>query len=354
MKLEKIREILNEWYFENKRTLPWREISDPYLIWISEIILQQTRVNQGIDYYNRFIKRFPDINSLASASEDEVLTYWQGLGYYSRARNLHKSSKKITEIYAGEFPENYDDIVKLPGIGSYTASAICSFAFHKNYAVLDGNVFRVLSRLFNISTPIDTGAGKKEFTKLAENLLDKEDSYTHNQAIMEFGALQCTPLNPRCDICPLSNYCNAYRQNCVMDLPVKRVKVAVSYRYFNYFYIQNGDYFYLQKRNNKDIWQNLYEFPLIETTENLPLPDLVNTVEFKHLMIDMKDIEFVQPNFTTKHILSHRIILASFYSIKISGENNTLKSLIKIKFSDIENYAIPRLIEVFLEKRILI
>lgn len=350
--MKKIRQILNVWYFTNKRDLPWRETSDPYLIWISEIVLQQTRVNQGLDYYLRFVERYPNVKTLAESSEDEVLKYWQGLGYYSRARNLHRASKQIMEKFAGKFPTTFDDVLSLPGIGTYTASAICSFAYNQNYAVLDGNVFRVLSRIFAVSTPIDTNAGQKEFSQWAENLLDKTDSHTHNQAIMEFGALQCVPANPNCKDCPLKEHCKAYTLNIVSNLPVKQGKTAVTNRYFHYFFIQNGDFTYLQKRTKKDIWQNLYEFPLIETKEHKELNNLIEIEEFKRLFADIQNIEISNSVFQTKHILSHRRIFATFYTVKISEENNLFQSFSKLKISEIENFAVSRLTEIFLEKNV--
>ncbi|MBV5343686.1 A/G-specific adenine glycosylase, partial [bacterium] len=260
-----ISKALTNWYNQNKRELPWRDITDPYRIWISEIILQQTRVNQGMRYYLRFVERFPDVKTLAVAEEDEVLKYWQGLGYYSRARNIHKTAKIITEKHKGIFPKNHSDILLLKGIGEYTAAAICSFAYNQPYAVVDGNVFRVLSRVFGIETPIDSTSGKKEFTQLAEKLLDKKEPGLHNQSIMEFGALQCVPVQPDCGVCPLQTVCKAYSLNMADKLPVKATKTKVRERFFNYFYIEYQDKIFIQKRSEKDIWQNLYELPLVES-----------------------------------------------------------------------------------------
>lgn len=342
---------LAHWYAANKRDLPWRTTSDPYKIWISEIILQQTRVNQGFDYYVRFVNRFPTVRSLAEAEEDEVLKFWQGLGYYSRARNLHKAAKQVMNLFDGKFPETFENVLSLSGIGTYTASAICSFAYNQNYAVVDGNVFRVLARLYAVSTPIDTSAGQKEFAQLAENLRDKTDAHTHNQAIMEFGALQCVPVNPNCEICPLKEHCKAYHLNIVSELPVKQGKTAVSNRYFNYFFIQNGEFTYLQKRTGKDIWQNLYEFPLIETeTDTLP-EKLIQSEKFKQLFAGIQHVEFSDNLFQTKHILSHRRIFARFYTVKISEENEKLRLMNKLKFTDLEKFAVSRLTEMFVEKQ---
>lgn len=352
MNNKKIQTILKSWYNINKRDLPWRSTPDPYKIWISEIILQQTRVNQGLEYYLRFIENFSSVKELAAASEDEVLKLWQGLGYYSRGRNLHKASKVIATNYNGKFPTDYSEVLQLPGIGKYTAAAICSFAYNQNYAVLDGNVYRVLSRLFAISTPINTGIGEKEFTQLAENLLDKSDSHTYNQAIMEFGALQCTPKNPDCTVCPLNDICKAYELNIIAELPAKKGKIAVSNRYFNYFFIQNGEYIYLHKRTKKDIWQNLYELPLIETEDEKTGEQLFSSIEFNQLFEKIKDLEVSGTVFQTKHVLSHRNIMAKFYNVKISNENEQIKKYQKVLLSDIDNFAISRLTEIFLEKNV--
>ncbi|MFZ4583041.1 MAG: A/G-specific adenine glycosylase, partial [Paludibacter sp.] len=237
MSNENTSKTLINWYEHNKRELPWRDISDPYRIWISEIILQQTRVNQGISYYLRFVDRFPDVKALATAHEDEVLKYWQGLGYYSRARNLHKTAQIIVEKHNGNFPNSYTEIVQLKGIGAYTAAAICSFAYNQPYGVVDGNVYRVLSRLFAIQTPIDSSQAKNEFSDLATNLLNNSNPGIHNQAIMEFGALQCVPVQPECNTCPFQKTCKAYELDLVDKLPIKASKTKVRERFFNYFFI---------------------------------------------------------------------------------------------------------------------
>ena len=229
--------LLRDWYRIHKRELPWRESSDPYIIWISEIILQQTRVVQGMDYFLRFTERFPDVASLASAEEDEVLKYWQGLGYYSRARNLHAAAKDIMKRFDGIFPGRYEDVISLKGIGEYTAAAIVSFVWNQPYPVVDGNVFRVLSRLFAVDTPIDTPRGKKAFTELAGLVMDPRYAGQHNQAIMELGALQCVPQNPDCEACPLKERCAAYGTGDVQTYPVKQKKTKTRDRYFHYLYI---------------------------------------------------------------------------------------------------------------------
>lgn len=340
-----ISKSLIKWYEANKRELPWRDISDPYRIWISEIILQQTRVNQGLSYYLRFIERFPDVKALAIANEDEVLKYWQGLGYYSRARNLHKTAQIIAEKHKGKFPDSYTDIVQLKGIGAYTAAAVCSFAYNQSYAVVDGNVYRVLSRLFAIETPIDSNKAKKEFSELATNLLDKSKPGIHNQAIMEFGALQCIPVQPDCNACPFQKTCKAYKLDLVDKLPIKASKTKVRERFFNYFLIQYQSKIYIQKRTEKDIWQNLYELPLIESNK-LFEPEEIGTNDF---LTNIENIEISSTTSTFKHILSHQRIFARFFSVTVSDKNNYINQLIEINCNEIDNYAVSRLTSLFFE-----
>jgi len=346
-----ISKMLTTWYKDNKRELPWRDISDPYLIWISEIILQQTRVVQGMSYYLRFIERFPTVKKLAKAEEDEVLKYWQGLGYYSRARNLHKAACQIMLDFGGVFPTKHNDVLKLAGVGEYTAAAICSFAYNQPYAVVDGNVYRVLSRLFGIETPIDSGAGKKEFAGLAQKLLLKLEPALHNQSIMEFGAMCCVPVSPDCENCPLKLNCQAYKLNLVTQLPVKSLKTKVTHRFFNYLFIEYKRKTYLHKRDAKDIWQNLYEFPLIETKNLLSSNELLANDIFKRLFDGIKEIDIRKISNPMKHVLSHRIIFAQFFTISISNENEELKKKISVYLEQIDRYAVSRLIELFLENR---
>ena len=346
----KLQILLSDWYSANKRDLPWRGITDPYKIWISEIILQQTRVNQGYDYYVRFIGRFPDVATLASAGEDEVLKYWQGLGYYSRARNLHKASKQIINTFSGVFPTGYQDVLRLSGVGDYTAAAICSLAYQQPYAVVDGNVYRVLSRLTGSATPIDTSAGKKEFAALAQQLLDTAHPDIHNQAMMDFGALQCTPANPDCNICPLKEYCVGFNSGIVSLLPVKQGKTLVSNRYFNYFHITCGEYTYLQKREANDIWKNLYEFPLIETAQDTEIGELSASAEFQTLFGKLADFEILKVTPPMKHVLSHRIIFARFYRVRVVSENEYISTFLKIRTDELNRYAVSRLTERYLEK----
>lgn len=345
-----ISKTLISWYAQNKRELPWRNITEPYKIWISEIILQQTRVNQGMSYYLRFIERFPTISELANAEEDEVLKYWQGLGYYSRARNLHKAAKQIQTNFNCIFPTQHADILKLAGIGDYTAAAICSFAYNQPFAVVDGNVYRVLSRLFGIETPIDSTLGKKEFATLAQKLLSNTEPGTHNQAIMEFGALQCVPSSPDCGNCPLNNSCQAYKFNLISLLPIKTQKTKVTNRYFNYLFIDFYGNTYLQKRTAKDVWQNLYEFPLIESDHLLNSSELISTEYFKNLVNGIPEIEIVKTTNPMKHILSHRVIYAQFISIRISELNKNLSCFSTVQISEIDKFAVSRLMELFLEK----
>lgn len=271
---------LLDWYAENKRDLPWRNTTDPYLIWISEIILQQTRVAQGYEYFLRFIKRFPDVASLAAASEDEVMKYWQGLGYYSRARNLHAAAKSMK----GTFPKNYAEVRALKGVGDYTAAAICSFAYDMPYAVVDGNVYRVLSRYFGIDIPIDSTEGKKTFTALAREMLDKSRPADYNQAIMDFGAVQCMPQSPNCLFCPLSGSCRALLEGKVQQLPVKQHRTKTTNRYFNYIYVRMGAHTLIHKRTENDIWKNLFELPLIETEKIYPKRSSWHVRSFMHCL----------------------------------------------------------------------
>lgn len=341
---------LIKWYNVNKRDLPWRNITDPYKIWISEIILQQTRVNQGMSYYLRFIERFPTLIELAEASEDEVLKYWQGLGYYSRARNLHKAANQVVSTYGGVFPTSHTDVLKLAGIGDYTAAAICSFAYTQPYAVVDGNVYRVLSRLFGIETPIDSSTGKKEFAHLAQDLLSIDEPSTHNQAIMEFGALYCLPSSPDCINCQLNNVCKAYKLNLVSQLPIKSQKTKVTQRFFNYLFIEINGTTFLQKRTAKDVWQNLYEFPLIETDHLLNSSELIVNEDFKSVFNGIEEVSIIKTTNPMKHILSHRVIFAQFVSLKISNESEILKRFIKTPISELDQFAVSRLMELFLEQ----
>ena len=341
---------LIDWYESNKRDLPWRNIQDPYKIWISEIILQQTRVVQGLEYYLRFIKRFPDVNTLANAEEQEVLKYWQGLGYYSRARNLYAAAQTIRDKYNGVFPKDYKSILDLKGIGEYTAAAITSFAWGMPYPVVDGNVFRFLSRLFSIDIPIDTQKGKKYFTELAEKAMDKSQAGIFNQAIMEFGALQCTPASPNCSVCPFLPNCLAYTNNTIVDYPVKQNKTKTKELYLHYFHIRHKNYTYIYKRQEKGIWQNLFEFPVIESEKSLELEQLMKSKLFTRLILpeNIASLDVVIKK--KKHILSHRILYATFIEVFLKNEPDTPLNFIRIKEDEIENYPVHRLMQHYIEK----
>jgi A/G-specific adenine glycosylase len=338
--------ILINWYEEHKRELPWRGISDPYLIWISEIILQQTRVVQGYEYYLRFVNRFPDVRTLAAASEDEVMKYWQGLGYYSRARNLHAAAQSMN----GVFPETYAGVLALKGVGEYTAAAVCSFAYNMPYAVVDGNVYRVLARYWGIDTPIDSTEGKKLFTSLASELLDNKHPALYNQAIMDFGAMQCTPLSPGCMFCPLSGSCSAFSTGKMMQLPVKQHKTKIVDRYFNYIYAHTPTYTFMHKRTAEDIWKNLFELPLIETPHSIAEGELYLLPEFEALFASGEKPLIRSVCRDIKHVLSHRIIYANFHEVVLPENTASFHQYQKIPSTELEHYAFSRLIHRFFEK----
>ncbi|MDB4533295.1 A/G-specific adenine glycosylase [Vicingaceae bacterium] len=336
-------EKLIVWYNENKRDLPWRKTTDPYQIWLSEIILQQTRVDQGLDYYNKFIKKHPNVHSLAKSSEKDILNLWQGLGYYSRARNLHFTAKYISNELNGNFPTEHKDILNLKGVGEYTAAAIASFSYKEPYPVIDGNVYRVLSRIFGIENPIDSSAGKKIFKKLAAELIDIKNPDTYNQAIMEFGALQCTPKNPNCESCPYLLECFAQKNNIIGELPKKEKKIKQRNRYFNYLVIVDNENIYLNERKGKGIWQGLFDFPLLETKEQLnSFPKMDK--EFNNLDLTLKN---QSPEF--KHILSHQKIYATFWLVSTNNPINIDSKYVKIPLKEINNYPVPKLIDNYLK-----
>ena len=333
---------LLRWYAIYKRELPWRETKDPYAIWLSEIILQQTRIDQGLSYYLKFIERYPAVRDLACANEDDILKLWQGLGYYSRARNLHAAARTVTGVFNGKFPDNYHELIKLKGVGEYTAAAIISISFNQPYAVVDGNVFRVLSRLYGIMTPVNTQMGKKEFTRLANTVMDKENPGEYNQAIMEFGALYCTPKNPGCNSCIFNDRCVAFKNGSVSKLPAKTRKQKIRSRYFNYLLIRDHDHIYISKRTGNDIWKNLYEFPLIETEEKIKTDSLEN-----HLIsvLGHENIEIRKITSWQKQILSHQCIYYRFIYIQANDKKYKLPHLLKVDKKDILNFAVPKPIE---------
>lgn len=345
-----ITSYLLDWYGKEGRDLPWRETTDPYKIWISEIILQQTRVAQGRDYYFRFIERFSDVRSLAVAQENEVLKLWQGLGYYTRARNVHAAAKQVVNIFNGVFPSTYSDIISLRGVGEYTAAAIASIAFNEPYAVVDGNVFRVVSRLFGITLSIHSSEGKKTIKEIAQSLLDIGDPGRYNQAVMDFGALICTPAQPKCMECVLQDWCTAFAENRVGELPVNDRKISIRNRYFHYFHIQHNGSTFLQKRNDSDIWKNLFEFPLIETPEPSDFSKLEKADFFRKLFGGISSFS-VDHKLAIKHQLTHQAIHTHFYRIIIPDEIpfNPPKDIFKIENEQLSDYPVSRLTHKYLE-----
>ncbi len=343
-----VSRLLQEWYAIHKRDLPWRETRDPYHIWLSEVILQQTRVIQGLEYYRTFIRLYPRLEDLAGAAPDDVLKTWQGLGYYTRARNLHETAKFVTTRLKGVFPGTYMELLKLKGIGKYSAAAIASIAFREPVAVVDGNVSRVLSRIFGIDLPVDSTRGEEVLYKKASEILDKENPDIHNQAIMEFGALVCTPKNPNCRECPFPDNCVAFTMGKTGMLPVRNGKKQVRGRYFNYFYIINHGHTWISKRDKKDIWHSLYEFPLIETPGPYTWDQLSSTELWRAMFGDIP-IRIEKPVKRYRYKLTHQIIHCNIYRIMVPGDLPfTGPKLIKISISDIYSYAIPRLLEKYL------
>lgn len=346
---EEVLDIGNKlinWYRENKRELPWRNTTDPYKIWLSEIILQQTRVQQGLPYYEKFTNQFPTINDLADASEQDLLLLWQGLGYYSRARNMHYTAKMIVDKYNGNFPENHNEILALKGVGEYTAAAIASFAFDKAYPVLDGNVFRFISRLFGIEKPIDTSTGKKEITNALDLIFNTQKPALFNQAIMEFGATHCTPKKPKCDTCIFNMQCEALGSKKVMSIPVKKGKTKILQVNHTYMCFIHDNKTYIEKRT-AGIWKNLYQFPLIE--EDIK-PDGITKIINRYLKTPSKfEISEV---FDSTHILSHRKIQASFYTIHLDTSPIFLKNnIFEIPLADLTTrYPVSILTQNYLKR----
>ncbi|WP_170061914.1 A/G-specific adenine glycosylase [Hymenobacter chitinivorans] len=336
-------QALLEWYPRHRRDLPWRHTRDPYAIWLSEVILQQTRVKQGLPYYLDFITTYPTVHDLAAAPEDEVLRHWQGLGYYSRARNMHHTAQQVVREYAGVFPNTYTELLKLRGVGQYTAAAIASFAFGEKVAVLDGNVYRVLSRVFGITSDIAAPATRKEFQALADTLIPAAAPDEFNQAIMEFGAIQCTPVKPDCLFCPLQSQCYAFQHGMVQELPVKSKAKAGRTRYFHYLVLRHADTLYLKKRTAKDIWQGLYDFALTETeAAELPAVDLVQAVTELGGQLAMDRAE--EPVLALRHVLSHQKVEARFHSVWLSQPlpAGTLEASGLAPFTAAEAHELPK------------
>ena len=319
--------ILN-WYAINGRELPWRQTTNPYAIWLSEVIMQQTRIAQGTAYWERFMKRWPNVHELAKATEDEVLREWQGLGYYSRARNLYKAAQQIVSL--GRFPQTYKELKQLKGIGEYTAAAISSISFAEPVAVVDGNVYRVLARYFGIDTPIDSTEGKKVFKAMAQENLPKEAPAAYNQGLMDFGAIQCTPTSPNCEVCPLIDTCFAANNNKVAELPVKAKKTKQRERHFSFIYIRCNGKTAIRRRGAGDIWQGLWELPTKELLDNA-----------------IENASLIKKN--VKHILTHQIIFADFYLLETDTPPTLPADYIWIKESEIERYALPRLIDLLVK-----
>jgi A/G-specific adenine glycosylase len=333
---------------KNKRKMPWKGEKDPYKIWISEIILQQTRVQQGLNYYNRFIEAFPNVESLANASEQAVYKLWEGLGYYSRCKNLIASAKYINDELNGRFPDKYEEIIALKGIGSYTAAAIASFAFGEPYAVLDGNVFRVLSRFLGIKTPIDSTEGKKLFSLLANKLIDKKNAAEYNQALMDFGAVICKPLQPLCGECPLQRECIAYKKELVNMLPVKEKNIKQRQRFFNYLLIEAGDKIYVNQRKEKDIWHNLFEFILFETNNLVQEKAFLKSKEFISLFYGCDFvITKVSKVYTQK--LTHQTITGRFFHISLNATAISLSQYKQVSLKELALLPFPKFITSYLQ-----
>ena len=329
----------------NDRSMPWKGEKDPYKIWLSEIILQQTRVEQGLSYYHQFIAAFPTVQDLAMAPEEQVFKLWEGLGYYSRCKNLIASAKLIVEEGYGSFPDTYDSIRQLKGVGPYTAAAIASFAFNLPYAVVDGNVQRVLARYFGITTPVDTTAGKKLYLEIAQSLLDVQEPGKYNQAIMDFGAVICKPQNPLCLQCPQQMECEAFNKGLIKVLPVKEKKLIKRHRWFYYFLIESPDAVYIRKRTGKDIWQNLHEFVLYETSDPSPFPHHHHLKEIfgeQPFAVTMQSSIYIQQ-------LTHQTIHGQFIMVSTSPETKLPGDFLKVPKAQLSGFAFPRMINNFLE-----
>ncbi|MBS1546828.1 MAG: A/G-specific adenine glycosylase [Bacteroidetes bacterium] len=336
--------LLLPWYRENHRSLPWRGTHDPYRIWLSEVILQQTRVDQGLGYWLRFTERWPTVAALAKAREDEVLKMWQGLGYYSRARNLLAAAKQVMQVHGGQFPGSHKELLRMRGVGDYTASAIASICFGMPDAVVDGNVYRVLARCFGIATPIDSTAGRKQFKALATELLDPKHPGDHNQAVMELGATVCTPKKPKCKECPLRAKCVAYALGKTDALPVKQGKAKTRHRYFNYLHISTPNGLYMQQRGPGDIWQGLFELPLIESDKPLDRQGMARQVEEKLGKGWTLREKLERP----RHILSHQVIHAVIWQAVPPGRFAPPPQWRAVSLRAMHKLAVPRLIEGWL------
>jgi A/G-specific adenine glycosylase len=344
-------ETVHVWYKKNLRDLPWRQTRDPYRIWISEVILQQTRVAQGLDYYIRFADTFPDVRSLAAASEDQVLKLWQGLGYYSRARNMHQSAKALVEANGGKMPDTFEGLLAMKGVGIYTASAVASICFGEEKAVVDGNVSRVIARLYGVDDPVNSTAGKRMIETLADQLMEEARSVspgTHNQAMMEFGALQCLPRSPLCSECPLARSCNALLTNRVDILPVKTPKSRPVKRWMYFYIITAGGQIILTRREEEGIWRSLYHFPVMESSQENSEEKILGELLEQLLPGILPTVSAVSA--PIRHQLSHLTIYARFIHLKLPSLPSLLpEKFLRIPLSELEQYPVPRLIERYME-----
>ena len=322
-------DTLTAWFGEHKRDLPWRGETDPYRIWVSEIILQQTRVQQGWDYYLRFIDNFPDVRALADADEERVLRVWQGLGYYSRARNMHAAAREVMEKHGGSFPDEYDKILSLKGIGRYTAAAVASIAFGMPYPAVDGNVIRIVSRIFGVCEDVTQPAVVRRITAICESEMDSRRPGVFNQAAMDFGAMQCVPRNPNCEECPFLSSCYAYKNHLVDILPIKRKKAESKHRYFRYTVYVSEDRTIIEKRTGSDIWRNMYQFPLTETDA---------------------EAQTDEPLFSIREVLSHQIIHAAFYLKEVEKLPECSQNQYVVRFDDLVDYPMPKIMTEFLSR----
>ncbi len=340
--MAEVKEVLLDWFSEYKRDLPWRKTVDPYFVWVSEIILQQTQVKQGLPYYEKFVSAFPTVQDLANAPEDKVLKLWQGLGYYSRARNMQFAAKQVVNDFNGEFPSTYPELLKLKGVGEYTAAAIASFCFKEVVPVVDGNVYRFISRYFGINKPIDEISTQKEIKAICKELISHNKPDVFNQAIMEFGALQCKPKQVNCEGCPFNNSCWAYANTKVDELPFKAKKIKKRTRYLYYLLLENEKKVLVRKRSNNDIWAGLYELPFLEQTKSFSEENVLKSLQIKQYKVN-------HISGYKKHLLSHQTLYAKFFHVMLDAENFTtakqnFDALIVEKYS-IHQYAYPKLIE---------
>lgn len=349
-KLPLFRQRLMDWYATSHRPMPWKGEKNPYLIWLSEVILQQTRVEQGLPYFEKFKQNYPTVHDLANALEDEVMKLWEGLGYYSRARNMHATAKFIASELNGIFPNTYEGILTLKGVGPYTAAAIASFAYDLPHAVVDGNVFRVLARVFGIDTPSDSTIGKKLFNELAQQALDVDQPGKYNQAIMDFGATQCTPQSPNCSACPLQSDCYAFQHKMVDKLPIKTKSIVKKERFFHYLVIQSGEQVLLQKRTAKDIWQNLYEFPVIELPTLAVELDTLTKNAFWQQYIGEKSYVLTRISKPFRQTLTHQIVTAVFWEINLQEDFSAISAnSVIVARKNWHKFAFPKVIDWYLQ-----